>query len=64
MEKEIDTILHDEEVKWRQRSRAVWLKEGDRNIIFYHSRASRHRFGSFKGDESVTRLSFHKGRDL
>ena len=28
---------------WRQKSREVWLKEGDRNTIFFHKMANCHR---------------------
>lgn len=32
MKKEINETLHREEVMWNQRSRALWLKCGDRNM--------------------------------
>ena len=32
-----------EEVSWRQKSREIWLKEGDRNIGFFHRMVNSHR---------------------
>jgi len=32
-----------EEEMWRQKSRAIWLQQGDQNTIFFHQHASHRR---------------------
>jgi hypothetical protein len=40
---ELEKTLIFEEVNWRQKSRALWLKEGDNNAKFFHRVAKSHR---------------------
>ena len=37
---EINTLLDSEEIMWHQRSRINWLKHGDKNTSFFHTKAS------------------------
>ncbi|XP_073025066.1 uncharacterized protein [Primulina eburnea] len=43
LEEEIEDLASKEEMYWRQRSRISWLKDGDRNTKFFHSKASNRR---------------------
>uniref|UniRef100_A0A7N2LRF7 CCHC-type domain-containing protein n=1 Tax=Quercus lobata TaxID=97700 RepID=A0A7N2LRF7_QUELO len=43
LKKEINDLLHHEEVFWRQQSRSIWLPTGDKNTRFFHQRASQRR---------------------
>jgi len=41
--KEIERIVLLKEVRWRQKSRALWLREGDQNTKFFNCLANSHR---------------------
>ena len=38
--KEINEVMLREEIMWNQRSRALWIKYGDRNTKFFHATAN------------------------
>ena len=40
---ELDRLAHLEETSWRQKSRVVWLKEGDNNTNFFHKMVNSNR---------------------
>lgn len=50
-------LLSLDEAYWRQRSRVLWLKDGDRNSVFFHRRASnrrsRNRFSGLMDENGV-----------
>ncbi|KAK2657435.1 hypothetical protein Ddye_010487 [Dipteronia dyeriana] len=49
---ELWKVVRKEEQLWRQKSRVVWLKEGDRNTSFFHRMANGRRKTNFIGEMS------------
>uniref|UniRef100_A0A2N9IBI9 Reverse transcriptase domain-containing protein n=1 Tax=Fagus sylvatica TaxID=28930 RepID=A0A2N9IBI9_FAGSY len=40
---EVNMLLHQDELHWRQRSREVWLAAGDKNTRYFHQKAKQRR---------------------
>jgi hypothetical protein len=59
---EMNILLYREEMMWMQRSRVDWLKEGDRNTKFFHSkvvwRARKNNVMQLIDDHAIT-LGLH-----
>jgi hypothetical protein len=56
MIKEMEKTLLFEEVNWRQKSRALWLKEGDNNTKFFHRVANSHQRYNHVGALRINRV--------
>ena len=44
---ELEKSFLQEEISWRQKSRAIWLQEGDKNTKFFHRIANSNRRSNF-----------------
>ncbi|KAJ9689585.1 hypothetical protein PVL29_014989 [Vitis rotundifolia] len=53
-----------EEISWRQKSRALWLKEGDNNTKFFHHMANARRRGNFINSLTVRGVRLNKEEEL
>ncbi|KAL6225316.1 hypothetical protein ACLB2K_004166 [Fragaria x ananassa] len=50
LEKELKELMHKEQTFWRQRSRVLWLAEGDLNTRYFHQKATnRKKKNTLKG---------------
>jgi len=41
--KELELVAWTEEISWRQKSKCVWIKDGDKNTKFFHKMANAHK---------------------
>ncbi|RVX22610.1 hypothetical protein CK203_012546 [Vitis vinifera] len=49
-----------EETSWRQKSKALWLKEGDNNTKFFHRMANARRNGNFISSLTISGIRLEK----
>jgi len=65
LQREIDDLLEFEDMKWKQRAKQHWLRNGDRNTAFYHSwvhhRRKINRIRSVTDEQGRT---WRKNRDI
>jgi hypothetical protein len=57
LEREHSDLLKKEETMWRQRSRAIWLKDGDKNTKFFHGKV-----GQRKRTNEIKKIKDENGR--
>ena len=53
-----------EEISWRQKSRALFLKEGDNNTRFFHRLANSHRRGNTMRGVEVDGIMYEAESDI
>jgi hypothetical protein len=43
LQKDVHLLLEEDELKWRQRAKVLWLKEGDQNSKYFHAFVSQRK---------------------
>ena len=61
---EIESLAALEEVSWRQKSRALFLKEGDNNTRFFHRLANSHRRANTMRGVEVDGIMYEAESDI
>ena len=53
-----------EEISWRQKSRELWLKDGDKNTGYFHKMANAHRRRNCLGKISINGKTLEKEAEI
>ena len=65
LESELDQLLDKEEIIWSQHSKEPWLRDGDCNTKYFHSKVfARHKKNEILGlKDDIELLVYRLGRD-
>ncbi|KAL0417063.1 UNVERIFIED_CONTAM: hypothetical protein Slati_3538200 [Sesamum latifolium] len=55
----MEDLASKEEVLWKQRAKALWLAEGDRNTRYFHARANERRL-----NKEIKMINDSMGREI
>ena len=61
---ETESLSSLEEISWRQKSRALFLKEGDNNTRFFHRLANSHRRANTMRGVEVDGIMYEAESDI
>ena len=61
---ELENLAHLDETSWRQKSRVLWLKEGDNNTKFFHKMANSNWRRNFIEKMEVDGTTYHLDSDI
>ncbi|KAK2649578.1 hypothetical protein Ddye_017067 [Dipteronia dyeriana] len=68
LRKEYNNIIEQEEVFWLQKSRNIWLKQGDRNTKFFHLstmvRKRHNKLEGLKGEDGIWKSDKTSMKDI
>ena len=61
---ELIRLAHLSKISWRQKSRVLWLKEGDNNTKFFHKMANSHRRRNYMENLEVDGIVYEEPQDI